>query len=915
MSEKGSTVTETRTRASVADWLRHLEASTADQLWTGPRPLREDENDRLVGRTDDVREVAKWLRLTRLIHLTGVSGVGKSSMLMAGLIPQLRQAGYTVAYCRKWDLGDDNFLDHVAHALYDSLQHDPVRGTGTGRFHDDKDILWDLDALNGTAVVILDQFEEYLRQHGQSAKEAFETLIALHEHLSIRIILSYRSEYSYLAEDIDRDPRVISPRSIKLGPIPNEAALELITSPKPPAGGDPVWDPSSVIEGSAAREIHRIWSSAPPFRDGTGAVGPLHLQAFLFVLDSYRNGRPITTELVAEYRRRALANHREALRNDDAQAEAMMRFALEESVSVRLAQAEAAADLAGMDDPAIVGTSAILAQIVPHLSSGGYKVSIQVDDLVDKVLVDELDQLRGDLEEQLEADPAGVDPAEREADDLAAGLAAALVLTLTNDLFDGNAGNDGEHLSLTRMESLRDALGRRADLPPFDWWARTMLGREDDRYGSSGLMLGFSPLHVLIEQLRRFAWALAWLAHLDIATVGGGGEEAATIRLVHDGFGPALRTWAERFEEGNATAALYSIATQPGLSHDWAPLDSDEEQWRNRYVAVLSGEPGAPKFHFNLGFRGNVIIGAQLRNVVFVNCEFTGTVFIRCRFTRVTFLNCRLDGALFDRCIIGDGGGNEAPAAPLPRESIATSSELDEFARPIVYSVADPEGMAGLMALYREQGEENVTDVLAQPPGRPARPATAREAAAAAPWHLESVAGLVIHGSRVAAVILRALEFEGERVLFRRVRGSGIDFGEMSGFAAIDIQRSLIRHLTMTSAKDASDRPLGCTVDLRVEDTVASQWWLGEGVDGQADVSGTQLGQIWIESPDLELHVDATCRSTDVMSSAVIAGQRLPALDAAQALPAADPAELELFRRATSAMDYRQRPETAAGDS
>lgn len=910
MSEKGPTVNNERVRASAGKWLQHLREATADQLWIGPRPLREDEDDRLVGRDEDIREVAKWLRLTKLIHLTGVSGVGKSSMLMAGLIPQLRKAGYTVAYCRKWDLRDETFVDHVAHALYESLGHDPIRGLATNRFHDDGTIFWDLDNLKGTAVIILDQFEEFLRAPGQSISAAVEALIAIHENMNVRIILSYRSEYKYLAEDLDRDPRVQSSRAIKLVPIPKPAALELIGSPKSPLGAGPDWDPSEAIDDDAVAEIHHIWATAPPFRDGTGDVGLLHLQAMLSVLDSYRAGGRVTRALVDDYRRRAVERHRE-FDEDEEHHEAMMRFALEESVSVRLAQAETAANLAGMDSPAIVGTSSLLAEVVPHLSSGGYKVNLQVHDLAEKVLDEQLEQLRGDLEEQLEADEVRLGVEGLEPDELASNVSRALILTLTADLFDGNAGNDGESLVLTRYEAFRRAVESDESLPPFDWWIHNMWEREDDRYGSSGLMLGASPLQVLIEQFRRFAWALAWLAHLDIATVGGGVDDEATVSLVHDGFGRALRSWAERYEEGNATAALYSIATRSGLSHDWAPLERDEEKWRNRYVAVLSGTADAPKFHFNLGFRGNVIIGAEFRHAVFVNCEFTGTVFIRCLFTSATFLNCRLDGALFDSCIIGDGSANESAPPVRTQSGPSAPGDLGDLDHPVVYSVGNPENTAQLLAMYRERNERRVDAVLAQPPGRAATPATAAEAADAAPWKIEDSSGLVIHGSRVQAIILRQTVFRGERILFRRVRGSGVELGEMSGFAGIDIQRSLIRHLTLTSEKNELDEPLACTLDLRVLDSIAAQWWFGDSIVGKASFAGSRLGQIWTESSDLKLDVDETCISTDVVSGDAILGERLPARDAAQQLVAADDRELALFRHATAAMDYRQRPEVA----
>lgn len=904
-------------RCSFAEWNERLRTETDDKSWVGPRPLRQGEL--LVGRDADIKQVAEVLRTHKLLQLIGLSGVGKTSMLTAGLVPRLREAGYTVAMCRRWDLREQPFHLHVANALYDSLAE-----TGDLRFTDGMDIFDELDELGGTAVIILDQFEEFLRTSGQSLHDAFEFLIDLHQQLRVRLILSYRSEHRHQLLPLDRDPRVTGSRVIDLNAVAKEYGMDLLGRPKRPRDASPGWSPDSVITDEAAKQIQNLWASAKPFSDGSGEPGLLHLQALLSVLDVERGGRAITPAVVEAYRGRAKAARGGRTSKESVETEILFEYALEESATVRLEQAQSAARSAGMNEHAVVGTASILAEIVPHLSSGGYKVSQQIHDLALKVLDEELRQVSADVVEQIDLEAeARDDDSETSGADVAEKLAESVFLTITADLFDGRSDNDGLLLSASRDEILRlaiqDAIPRLAKegapgLPPVDWWRRTMMEREDDRYGSAGPMLGLSPLQVLIEQARRFAWALAWLSSLELATVGGGREAMASVRLIHDGFGPALRSWAAAFDELHETAALCSIATRPGLSHEWGDPFDPEDPRNVRYRSDLSGDERNPKFHFNLGFRGNVIIGAQFEHAVFVNCELTGTVFIRCRFSSVTFLNCRLDGALFDKCVIGRGAQNSTSDLPLTPVAYYQSISDAELTRPSLYDLGNPGlgtsvgGAAQLLALYREKGEDDADRVIAQPPGRPASPATG---ALGVPWRPEG-SGLVIHGSRIAAIIFREVRFEGERILFRRVRGSGVEIGELSGFVGIDIQRSLLRHLTLSAATDDKDVPKPCELDLRVEDSVAAQWWVGDGFSGRFWGKGSRLGQVWIESQEVEVILEESCQSTGFVTPKTVSGQRLAARDASETLPLGAADVIRRFGEATSAMDYRHRPEDQA---
>jgi hypothetical protein len=62
--------------------------------YVGPRSFRTGE--RLYGRASELRGLADLLIAERIVVLFSPSGAGKSSLLLAGLVPQMRQRGFTV---------------------------------------------------------------------------------------------------------------------------------------------------------------------------------------------------------------------------------------------------------------------------------------------------------------------------------------------------------------------------------------------------------------------------------------------------------------------------------------------------------------------------------------------------------------------------------------------------------------------------------------------------------------------------------------------------------------------------------------------------------------------------------------------------------------------------------------------------
>jgi transcriptional regulator with XRE-family HTH domain len=136
--------------------------------YKGLQPYTEDDRAYFFGRVRDSEIIAANLYAAPLTILYGASGVGKTSVLLAGAIPSLRQTPrLAVVVFRAWQ--DENFLTALkqrAHAATQTILGEPLA----------LDFNLPLDdfvaacahALRGTLFFVFDQFEEYFLYHPPS---------------------------------------------------------------------------------------------------------------------------------------------------------------------------------------------------------------------------------------------------------------------------------------------------------------------------------------------------------------------------------------------------------------------------------------------------------------------------------------------------------------------------------------------------------------------------------------------------------------------------------------------------------------------------------------------------------------------------------------------------------------------------
>jgi CHASE2 domain-containing sensor protein len=190
----------------------------------------DDDAELFAGRGAESDLVVANLRAARLTILYGPSGVGKSSLLHAGVLrrvqalaKELREVGApapTVVLQDEW-AGDPGaaLAQRIGGEAQTDLQ-DAVEA-------------WSRNG-NGRLLVVLDQFEEYLRLHPDGEGDAFDVAfpaIACRPDLPVHFLLSLRDDT--LAE-LDRyDGRIphLFDNYVRLPELTPEAARRAITEP------------------------------------------------------------------------------------------------------------------------------------------------------------------------------------------------------------------------------------------------------------------------------------------------------------------------------------------------------------------------------------------------------------------------------------------------------------------------------------------------------------------------------------------------------------------------------------------------------------------------------------------------------------------------------------------------------------
>ncbi|MCW5213576.1 ATP-binding protein, partial [Desulfobulbus sp. TB] len=128
--------------------------------YIGLRPFREDEQDRFFGRDREISVLLDKIRANRLTLLLAGSGVGKSSLLRAGIMPAL-DGDTELVYHRNWSAPPGPALKQSVSSHF-SKKYNAARLGEQFAALPLKDILRACTMFStGRKILLLDQFEEF----------------------------------------------------------------------------------------------------------------------------------------------------------------------------------------------------------------------------------------------------------------------------------------------------------------------------------------------------------------------------------------------------------------------------------------------------------------------------------------------------------------------------------------------------------------------------------------------------------------------------------------------------------------------------------------------------------------------------------------------------------------------------------
>lgn len=192
--------------------------STPKNPFVGLRPFEREDSLYYFGRNEQTGELLKYLHQTRFLAVVGSSGSGKSSLVRAGLIPNL-EAGFLVQDRDLWHIVSmkpgDRPLYNLAAALLQTVGDNPSAGqiADFAGAISDRGIHAVLEKLAPVLVeedsnlfLLVDQFEEVFRfgvtigdsSKREAASDFVDILLRLagQADIQVYVCLTMRSDYT-----------------------------------------------------------------------------------------------------------------------------------------------------------------------------------------------------------------------------------------------------------------------------------------------------------------------------------------------------------------------------------------------------------------------------------------------------------------------------------------------------------------------------------------------------------------------------------------------------------------------------------------------------------------------------------------------------------------------------------------------
>ena len=190
----------------------------------------EEDAWMFAGREREARQLVSRIVNARAIVVHARSGLGKTSLLRAGVIPLLRQQNFRPVYVRTLD----SLLGDLAEAVVQDCQLPPPPAEGDPEARARQVI--EAAAAGGPLVLVLDQFEEFFTRFERQPRERqafvqFITGIVRDAQRDVRVVFSLREDYLYALDEFQRKLPDLFTQAFRLLPLTPLGAREAIIRP------------------------------------------------------------------------------------------------------------------------------------------------------------------------------------------------------------------------------------------------------------------------------------------------------------------------------------------------------------------------------------------------------------------------------------------------------------------------------------------------------------------------------------------------------------------------------------------------------------------------------------------------------------------------------------------------------------
>lgn len=230
--------------------------------WPGPAAYDEASSKYFFGRSQEARELLRLIRLAPLTVVYGKSGLGKTSLLQAGLYPLLRTEHYLPVHLRVDFSGELKVppLKQAMRRLVDELDSVKAEYPSPGSdeslweyLHRNDLEIWSEDNFPLTPVLVFDQFEELFSRSGgniELIKQVFDDLADLIENRipaeiasaaagsmrsrlelrsqRYRVVLSFREDFLPEVRTWEQKVPSLLRNCLRLEPMSHQSAIDAV---------------------------------------------------------------------------------------------------------------------------------------------------------------------------------------------------------------------------------------------------------------------------------------------------------------------------------------------------------------------------------------------------------------------------------------------------------------------------------------------------------------------------------------------------------------------------------------------------------------------------------------------------------------------------------------------------------------